>query len=135
MKRYVFDASFILAAYLDDRSDVREKIADIFKEVEHKRSEVYITSFFLFEIANVLRYTIQDTDKGEKIFNTIANIPWKMHTLNRGDYLSVIRMAQKQNTSVYDAAYHYVAIYIDGTFLTCDKKYKKKAEKMNIELV
>ena len=56
---------------------------------------------------------------------------WEAFSFLYGQLLdSALKISLEVNDSVYDAAYHALAISLDATFITLDRKYYKKASRL-----
>ena len=68
MKSWVVDASFILRSLLSPNSQTSDFLRKIFRQEKKGRVKIYSTSSLPLEVANGLRFTLNDSEIGRKIF-------------------------------------------------------------------
>lgn len=97
--------------------------------------QVSLLSFTALEFANGVRFSTRDTQMAEDAIKkfTALNIP--VIPITTADVAAVTALSYQLGTTVYDTAYHYIAILNKGRFITCDAAYYKKASHLgHIEL-
>lgn len=136
MSNYIFDASFTLAELLKPEGSSSDDFQKIARLVNANQAQIYAPILLWTEVANALRFSITDPDKATKIYRDFANLPITPCQLTVEQFLAIIKMAYQTKTTLYDSSYHYLAIELDGTFLTCDKDYYRKAKSLgHIEVI
>jgi len=137
MKNYIIDASVIVAIFIEKDTRSKKIYQQLIAEVENKEAVLLAPSFTLFEVANALRFSKEFSNEDRRpifeIWELISNSP--IHFYNYDDlhisfFSSIALLSRKLDTAFYDTYYHYLAITLDGTFLTRDKKYYAKAKKL-----
>lgn len=136
MKDYIIDASVALCMALKEDQETVKRMGSLVKKVERRKARLWSTVFFRQEFCNGLRYSDKNKEEILIIWRRFQKLPIINAELERNFLSSVIILSKKLNTTVYDTAYHYLAMILNGTFLTRDKKYYQKAKKLgNIELI
>lgn len=136
MKRYVIDASIVLAALLESRKSVLGKIKRFLSLIESGKIEAFSTPFLKTEVANGLRFNEENPTKAVKLFDGFLTLPIEYQKISAPLYEESIFLSYKLGTTVYDTLYHVLALDQNATFLTCDEDYYKKAKSLGeIELV
>lgn len=137
MKYYIVDASFILAVFLERDEESRAIYDKLISEVENKKTILLAPSFTLFEVANALRFSKNFSEKDKwpvfEIWELISNAPinyYNYNDLHISFFSSIALLSRKLGTAFYDTYYHYLAMVLDGTFLTRDRAYYRKAKKL-----
>jgi predicted nucleic acid-binding protein len=102
----------------------------VIKEVKKGSAILFSTTFFRHEVANGLRYSKKSKWEILVIWEKFMKLPIACLELERNFLGSVANLSRKLGTTVYDTSYHYLAMVLDGTFLTRDKKYYQKAKKL-----
>lgn len=136
MKNYIVDASFIVKALLSEKVSVADKFEKILREREKKEAMVYSFSLLPIEVANALRFGLENEEEIEEVFEKFSLLGINCLVLSLVQIKSALRLSCKLGTTVYDTGYHLLAKILDGDFYTCDKEYFQKAKgEGNIVLV
>lgn len=136
MKRIIIDASFVLRALLNPKSNIAEILRNFFKEQKIQKVKVYSTSFLPYEVANGLRFSLKDQKLAEEIFLKFNQLEIEYFNLNSQQIQTTLSLSYNFGTTVYDTSYHILAKLLEGEFYTCDKEYFMKAKSEgNIELI
>lgn len=130
MKKYILDASVILTYYIGKNKKLKKEFNQILKSVDGKKAELYSINLLALEIANGLRFTLKNETKAQNALTKSLSLPIKYFSLKNIHHEKILELSYELNTSVYDTSYHFTAKLINGTFLTCDKKYYQKAQKL-----
>lgn len=125
MKKYIIDASVIVTSFSDQSGSVSEKFRSLVKE---KGSQLISTVFLDFEVANAIRFLDKNTLKVKEYLDAFFKLPIRRVQLNSGQIQEIVNICVTNNTTVYDTSYHYLAISMDGIFVTCDHDYFQKAK-------
>ncbi len=80
------------------------------------------------EFANGLRFLDCSQEQAVLSFEKMIDLPISIFDIKSSHVLEAMKQAFVTKTTVYDCAYHYAAILLDGIFITCDKEYYKKAK-------
>ena len=105
----------------------------LFADSAKKKALLLAPSFTLFEVANALRFSKEDKWPIFEIWELISKAPihyYNYNDLNISFFPSIALLSRKLGTAFYDTYYHYLAITLDGTFLTRDREYFNKAKKL-----
>lgn len=136
MRVFIIDASVVIASLTDENEGVRKVFGRILKEARAAKLQILSLTLLPLEVANVLRYKGLADGKRDEAFKIFRQLPIVYQNLELDELNVVMRQARETDSSVYDSAYHYLARERNGTFLTCDKQYFRKANKLGmIELV
>ncbi len=73
---------------------------------------------------------MRNEKKSLELFELYLELPIRKVDLNRFLWREVLEKAYVNQTTVYDTAYHVLAISLGWKFLTRDLKYAQKAEKL-----
>ena len=130
MNNYILDASLILTFLLGEKKDLEKKFIKILRQTEDKRAKLYSSHLLPLEMGNGLRYTLKDEVLASEVLEKFLKLPIEFFIFSPAHYKKILQMSYVLQTSFYDASYHFLANLLDGTFLTCDKEYFKKAEKL-----
>ncbi|MFH1183098.1 MAG: type II toxin-antitoxin system VapC family toxin [Candidatus Moraniibacteriota bacterium] len=130
MKDYIVDASVVLNMILKEDLQTAAIFQDLIKEAKKNKIKLWSTAFFRHEVANGLRYSNKDRGEVLEIWEYFMKLPIACIDLEKNFLGSVANLSHKLNTSVYDTSYHYLAMVLEGIFLTRDKKYYQKAKEL-----
>jgi predicted nucleic acid-binding protein len=128
MINYIIDASVILKVILKENVSVSNKYNKLVEMVKNKKAEFYSVKFLKTEVANGIRFGERDKELGLKIYDIFLGLPIKYITLSKQQYKNCLKLSYGLDTTVYDTSYHVLAKVYNGTFLTCDQEYYKKAK-------
>lgn len=130
MKSFVFDASIILNYLFAESKDVKILLTKILKQAQANQVKLLSTSFLSIEVANGLRFKLKDSELAQRVLLGFMALPINYHQLSDSQLLQTTKSAYAMGTTIYDTAYHILAISHGATFLTCDNKYYKQARKL-----
>lgn len=134
--RIVVDCSVAVPWFLLDESNSRSE--DILKKVLNEG--MMIPSLFYFELANVLKTASHkkriSQDEIQGIVQLLSKLPIQLTEIQPSTLFSeVIDFAVKQQLSVYDACYLWLACHHDAPLATFDVSLQKAARGMGIEVL
>lgn len=136
MKSYIFDASVVLSFLLNENTSLRRKVEKIVEEVDQNKAAIYTSHLINLEVANGLRFRVPNKFDAVAGYEKFLDLGLTIYSPDSKGVEQIILMAFEIDATVYDCSYHFVANELGGTFLTCDKEYFKKAEKLGgIEFV
>jgi len=125
VKKYIVDASVIVTSFSDQSGNVNRKFRSLLNE---KGGQLISTVFLDFEVANAIRFLDKDTLKIKKYLDAFFGLPIKKVGLSAGQIQEIVNMSVINSTTVYDTSYHFLAISMDGVFVTCDRDYFQKSK-------
>ncbi|OGG14270.1 hypothetical protein A2773_06660 [Candidatus Gottesmanbacteria bacterium RIFCSPHIGHO2_01_FULL_39_10] len=128
MKIYILDASFIVRTITEKSSKADLFLRSLLTHQKAKEIQLYSIPFVLIETANAFRFTFKDKSITLKSQKICANLPLTYYYPTNTDIERALEWSYQHQTTVYDSLYHVVATILDGTFLTCDEDYYKKAK-------
>ena len=132
MNKLVIDASTLLRATLNQRSNTYSRLKPLFKQVD---TQIISIPLMYYEYANGVRSSLSDPDAAATLTTKMSHLPIRIFDFKSNHLSQTLRLAFQLKTTIYDTAYHYVAILLNGTFITCDKDYYSKASHLkHIEL-
>jgi len=136
MKKYVIDSSIILSVGIEKNPKTTVLYSDLIRKIEKKKVKLYAPVLLKYEVANGLRFSALSKEELYKFWDCFSDAPIIYFDVDKSFFSTVARLAKKMDTTLYDTIFHYIAMVIDGTFLTRDKKYYQKARILgNIELI
>ena len=136
MKKYVLDASVILNFLLSEKVTVSREIAVLLRKAKSKKVTLCSSYLLPLEVGNGLRYGLADEKLADEVLEKFLNLPIEFYNFSAVHHARILRLSYGSKTSFYDASYHFLAMFLKGTFLTADAKYFRKAKQLeNIELV
>lgn len=127
MKTYIIDASVLISSLTGDRPEIRRRFGKLF---EGKKSKIMSIPLVRLEFANGLRFLGCTQEQATTAFEKMVDLPISIFDIKDYHVLEVMKQAFGTKTTVYDCAYHYAAILLNGTFVTCDKEYYWKAKNL-----
>jgi len=130
MKKYILDASVILTYLIGKNNIVRIEFNKILKSQKQNKAKFFSTHLLPKEIGNGLRYSISNQKLAKEILEKSLNLPVTYFELKPEHYQKILELSYKLQTSFYDTSYHFLAILLKATFLTCDKRYFQKAKQL-----
>ncbi|OGG17310.1 hypothetical protein A3D78_06255 [Candidatus Gottesmanbacteria bacterium RIFCSPHIGHO2_02_FULL_39_14] len=127
MKRLVIDASVILKTLLKEDPNVYKTFETLLKKAIKGEINLLSSKLLAIEVANGLRFSLQDKKASLNIYKDFLNLPIKTIVLTRVQKEESLRIAYDLGSSVYDSSYHILAKAQRAVFLTGDGVYFKKA--------
>ena len=125
MKKYIIDASVIVTSLSDQSGNVNKKFRSLLNE---KGGQLISTVFLDLEVANAIRFLDRDITRVKNYLDAFFELPIKKVNLNKGQIQEVVNISATNETTVYDTSYHFLAISMDGVFVTCDRDYFQKSK-------
>ncbi len=122
----VVDASIILAWLLPDE---REKMVNrIFAAYRQKKNHIYAPKLLIYEFINGLKSAILrkriDWLKARRAIEVFKQMKFELIDQS-GEEVNILKLANKLNLSVYDAAYVALAKKLKIKLMSLDKKLLK----------
>lgn len=131
-KTVIIDASVFLTDIIGKSEQIEKKLRHILHD---ETSAVYILPFTLVEFANGIRFSTRDISVAKQALKRYTALALPVVPITHGDVNAIVGLSYRLNTTIYDTAYHYVALMHEGVFITCDRSYYKKASSLgHIEL-
>jgi predicted nucleic acid-binding protein len=133
MKYFIIDASVIVAVFVEKDKAALDIFGKLVSDSAKKKVLLLAPSFALFEVANALRFSKEDKWPVFEIWELISQAPihyYNYNDLNISFFPSIALLSRKLGTAFYDTYYHYLAMTLDGTFLTRDRAYFEKAKRL-----
>lgn len=127
MTTYVIDASILLGYYLESHPAAVKETPLLLQQLKKKHIKLTSISLLDFEFANGLRFSLTDKNSATLIFKKYLQLPITKISLSPQLKSKALKLAYKNKATVYDTAYHILAISRNAIFLTCDQDYYKKA--------
>lgn len=124
----VIDASIVLTSIFSPNVAVRKKLEIILRRTERGEVLLCAPELLWFEVANGLRFSERDQKITQKLYRLFARLPISRHPFPTKWLEAATALAYQYQTTVYDCAYHYLALELEGTFYTCDRKYFEKSK-------
>jgi predicted nucleic acid-binding protein len=129
-KVYIIDASIIIGSLILRRREVLLKFRNILKDTQKEKVELFSINLLNYEVANGLKYSIRNKELIIKSYQKFLNLPIKLYELSKDQFLQILKISLDLDTTIYDTSYHYLAIILKGMFLTADKEYFKKGQRL-----
>lgn len=125
---FIIDASILIKWLLNEKEDLF-KALKIIQDFMSQKIDLIVPTHCYYEILNT--FGIKVPSKAITLYSQILmlQIPEQKLTLkNAFKALEIMRKISK--VSFYDASYHATAIENNGTFITADEKYYRKAKSL-----
>ena len=135
----VVDCSFFMSSILPDETE--EKIEDVFYRISQREFTVYVPSIFYLECTNVLVSSLNrkriTQDSFEEYTNLLRLMPITVDGFSSTPeaIYSIGKLANKHNLSAYDASYLDLAIRLEASIASLDKKLLDSCLRANINSV
>ena len=130
-RKVVIDASVSASWFLQD--EFNQKADELLKEVIHGRIDLFQPLLWKYEIINVLRTaSLQKRiarDKAMLAVSTINSIKVEYIVPGNEDMINLMRIADENSLTAYDASYLHVAEMTSGELFTSDKDLLKLRNK------
>lgn len=126
-KGVVLDASVILAFLIGSNKKIKHEFIKILDQTRKERLVLYSHKLLSLEVANGLRYSLIDQNLANETLDKFLALPIKYIPLTQTQHKKSFELAWETKTSVYDASYHVLALALGVEFVTCDKKYYRRA--------
>lgn len=132
----VVDCSFFMSSILPD--ETQNKVEDIFYRISQREFIVYVPSIFYLECSNVLVSSLSRDHITQESFEEYSNLLKLMpitvdkFSATTESIYSISRLANKYNLSSYDASYLDLAIRLEASIASLDKKLLDACTKANI---
>jgi len=136
MKKYVLDASVILNFLLGEKVTIGREVAVLLRKAKSKKVKLCSSYLLPLEVGNGLRYSLADGKLADEALEKFLNLPIEFYNFSAIHHARILRLSYESKTSFYDASYHFLAMFLKGTFFTTDAKYFRKTKELgNIKLV
>lgn len=130
-RKVVIDASVSASWFLQD--EFNQKTDALLKEIIHGRIALFQPVLWKYEVVNVLRTAILHKriakDKARLAVSTINSIKVEYLLPGNEDMISLMKIADENSLTAYDASYLHVAETISGELFTSDKDLLKLKNK------
>jgi predicted nucleic acid-binding protein len=130
-RKVVIDASVSASWFLQD--EFNQKADELLKEVIHGRIDLFQPVLWKYEIINVLRTAIMHKriakDKAMLAVSTINSIRVEYIVPGNEDMINLMRIADENSLTAYDASYLHTAEMKTGELFTSDKDLLKLKNK------
>lgn len=135
MKIYIFDASILGCLLFNESVFLVKKINKLIKLAREKKIRIIAPDLLSYEISNIIKNHTNKEDS-KNLFADFISLPIELIGITSEQMKKILEMACDHSVTTYDASYHYLAKFLDGTFVTCDGKYYQKAKELgSIELI
>ena len=127
-KRYVLDASVAVKWFLDDEESVDEA-EELLNRLLGGDIEAHAPTILLYEVGHVLskaqRKSRQEmeAEKTRRAYERFCGLAVIYHELNHVERREALEFAIRFRRSFYDAVYISLAMKLDCTWLTAEKRY------------
>lgn len=125
---YIIDSSVIIKWTKEEEED-REKAIELKKKFIQGEIELGLPTVAYYEIMNYFSRLYPHI--AISTFSKILTLKMTEFIVTLENMAETIYITQKfPKTAFYDATYHALAIQYDGTFITADENYYKKAKSL-----
>ena len=121
----ILDSSVLLTWLV---SPDKEKSEHCRKLIGGYIDELYSHDLLNYEVSNALVFTTRKQELIGEAYSVYELLPISFLKLNSTEYKLAREISIAVRDSVYDASYHALAITKSMEFVTCDRKYYKKAK-------
>ncbi len=130
MKTFILDTSVTINYLLTLDPHVVREISSVLEEVRRGKALLHSSYLLPFEAGNALRYSSLTTTQGLATLEKLSALPINYFAFNTTQLTEILEMSFSLKTTFYDTSYHFLALLLGGTFLTADRDYFKKAQKL-----
>ncbi|MEK7085818.1 MAG: type II toxin-antitoxin system VapC family toxin [Patescibacteria group bacterium] len=124
---YIIDSSVLIK--LIEKEEDQEKAFELMEKFFRKKIDLGIPSLAYYEVTNY--FSRRHPFKSILFFSQILMLKMTEFFVTLENIARTIDITQKfPKTAFYDATYHALAIQHDGTFITADENYYKKAKSL-----
>lgn len=121
---YTADASFVLAFLLPDEK--KKSIDEYFKRFIEGKISLMSSAILPFEVLNGLKTAVLQKRLDEKTALVLAKAFLNLEIETKEvDFTNCLKIACKQNITVYDASYVYLSQAAKAPLLSLDKKLSR----------
>ncbi|MFH0942594.1 MAG: type II toxin-antitoxin system VapC family toxin [Candidatus Beckwithbacteria bacterium] len=131
MKTFIIDASVVLGYLLKSNKSASKEFPILLRKTVGKQIKILSLSFLPLEVANGLRFSKTNNEAAVIILEKFIKLPIKLISLSNDLLVKATDYAYQNKATVYDTAYHLLAISRNSTLLTCDKQYWQAAKQLN----
>lgn len=128
MTKYVVDASVIITALSQKNHTATKLLSKLLRLSKKDQASLHAPSFLDLEVANGIRFSNTDTKLAQEQLTRYFDLPITHPKLSEDVTRLSLHHSYQNQTTIYDTAYHILAISLDATFITCDRKYFQKAK-------
>ena len=128
----VIDASIAVKWFnKEEYSDIADKLKNM-----HVRGEVVLVApvLLLFEVANALRYNPDfESEDVEDAIRDLLDLQIKFFIPEEGWMNDAVKIAYTYSTTIYDASYGALSLYLGTTVYTADENFLRKVSNLNVK--
>ncbi len=125
MKQCVIDTSVIMK-YLTNKGSVAG--VWLLGALKDKQTKLISSDLFHFEVTNAIRYSPTSQENMPRQIMAALSLPIEIIKISDKGFSKIAKIAKENDTTVYDTSYHFLAITMDGIFITCDRDYFRKSK-------
>ena len=123
MKTFVIDNSVIMKLIFSDE-DNYDVVCDIIEDFKEGKVQIIQPILWYFELINVLKFKFKSEEDVNFYVNILKSLEITIQDYNeKVEKIAISISTKHEKASFYDAYYHALAIYRNGTFITNDRKY------------
>ena len=131
MKTVVVDASLVLGFLIKSNKIAIKEFPQLLQSEKNGKLKIVSLALLPLEVANGLRFSRSGREMTAAILEKFTNLPIKLVNLTDNLLIQATDYAYQNKTTVYDTAYHLLAISRNSNLLTCDRKYYLAAKLLN----
>lgn len=130
MKTVVIDASVVIGYLINSNKTAALEFPKLLLRAYEKKIKILSLDLLPLEVANGLRYSGTDREINKQALLKFVKLPIKLNSLSNDLLIQAADYAYQNRTTVYDTAYHLLAISRNSILLTGDKQYFQAAKKL-----
>ena len=120
------DASVLLKWALQSSEEGRDLALALKDAWLGGRCRLVVPSLWIFEVGNILG--LKQPDRSGALLQAMVDL--ELEQTGPTAYLDqIFRFMSDYKVTFYDAAYHGLAVFLDGTLITADGKYVRKTSR------
>lgn len=137
--KVVLDSGVFAKVFTDE--DDREEVLSLIRHLVNSEIDIFCPDIFLYEVLSVAAKNGVSLENALTMIRSFEKTYLRISPLDENQLHSAIKMAETGHPksgypSIYDSAYHVLAMFYDGVFITADKKhYDKTVSSGNICLL
>lgn len=128
----VLDSNVFAKSFLDEGDT--ETVKSLFRFISEHDLSIFCPEIFLYEVLSIAAQNSFPIARAHKMVTLLQRANLRLAPLTDQQLQLAMRMAEDGNPksgfpSIYDSAYHALALSNNAVFITADKRHIAKAEK------
>lgn len=126
MPDFIVDASVLVKFLIVVNEPYWEEAEMLRDDFGERKVTLAVPALWSYELANTLLMKIKDENLRHQYWASYLQMPFLDFSLDAKDHEMAMRIAEKYQTTYYDASYLYLAEKFHCPLITADEKFIKK---------